>query len=232
MTNKKPTLRSMLRAPVAVLMASFVAVYGNAHAAEPFQNKLEIGAYSFKPQDSSGDLTGPATPPNANVSVGNSASVALLYMRMVSDNIGVQLAVGIPPKFSIYGTGSVAPMGKVATTTAINPAVAVLYFFGDSSDRLRPLVGAGLNYTKFVQTRSTNALDAALGPTTGSLKSSWGPLVTAGATYRFDERWSLNGNVSYVKVKTTATLLSAGITRTLDVKVDPVVIKLTLGYSF
>jgi outer membrane protein W len=42
----------------------------------------------------------------------------------------------------------------------------------------------------------------------------------------------LNGNVSYVKVKTTATLLSAGITRTLDVKVDPVVVKLTVGYSF
>ena len=228
MTTKNQTLRSLLRA----LLAVFVAVYGHAHAAEPFQNTFEFGTYSFKPQDSSGDLTGPATPPNANVSVASSTSVALLYMRMVSDNIGVQLAVGIPPKFSIYGTGSVAPMGKVATTTAINPAVAALYFFGDSSDKLRPLVGAGLNYTKFVQTRSTNALDAALGPTTGSLKSSWGPLVIAGATYRLDERWSLNGTVSYVKVKTTATLVSAGITRTLDVKVDPVVVKLTVGYAF
>lgn len=59
-----------------------------------------------------------------------------------------------------------------------------------------------------------------------------GPLVIAGATYRFDERWSLNGSVSSVKVKTTATLVSAGITRTLDVKVDPVVVKLTVGYAF
>ena len=228
MTNKNQTLRSLLLA----FMAIFVAVLGSAHAAEPFQNTVEIGTYSFMPQDSSGDLTGPATPPNANVSVASTTSVALLYMRMVSDNIGVQFALGIPPKFSIYGTGSVAPMGKVATTRAINPAVAVLYIFGDSSDKLRPLVGAGLNYTKFAQTRSTSALDAALGPTTGSLKSSWGPLVIAGASYRLNERWSLNGNVSYVKVKTTATLLSAGITRTLDVKVDPVVVKLTVGYSF
>ena len=224
MTNKNQTLRRILLA--------FVAVYGSAHATEPFQNKLEFGAYNFNPQDSSGDLMGPATPPNANVSVGRTASVALLYMRMVSDKIGVQLALGIPPEFSIYGTGSAAPLGKVATTTAITPSVAVLYFFGDSSDKLRPLVGAGLNYTKFVQTRSTNSLDAALGPTTGSLKSSLGPLVAAGATYRFDERWSLNGSVSYVKVKTTATLVSAGITRTLDVKIDPVVVKLTVGYSF
>jgi outer membrane protein len=50
-----------------------------------------------------------------------------------------------------------------------------------------------------------------------------------GATYAFNERWFLDATVLHTFLKTTTTL-STG--QTLDTKLDPTTLALSVGYRF
>ncbi|WP_347321985.1 OmpW family outer membrane protein [Ralstonia pseudosolanacearum] len=68
--------------------------------------------------------------------------------------------------------------------------------------------------------------------------SSWTPTATVGVSYEFARNWFAIGTVSYLPLKTTSTITIRSqqgqvlATNKTDIKVDPVVFGLNLGYKF
>lgn len=210
-----------------------------AHAGET-ENTLKVGYAHIGFNTKSGDLTGPAgtTPPGVQADLNDAATLALVYERNLSGPWSVVLQAGTPPVVKMDGAGNGAALGQVGTTRAWFPAVLAHYTF-DGPWGTQPYLGAGVNYTFYTDGQVSPAYTAAFGgsSSTAKLKSSWGHVLKIGMGFPLGRNWVIDAAYSRYGIKTTATITTAtpglgDIARTVDVRSDPNVVGLMLGYRF
>ncbi|CAM2184718.1 outer membrane protein [Paraburkholderia sacchari] len=187
---------------------------------------FDLGRSSATPLQSS-SAAGTFTSEGTTAQVHNTFTAALDLTYFVTDNIAVDLALGVPPKLKLYAQGTAAPFGSggpslglgnlqpLVTTRAWPPILFVKYFFGDAQQKLRPFVGVGVNYTWYsninLDPTFSGALQAAAGPggqVTASFSPSWNPAFNAGASYNISRNWYATASVTYLPIKTNATVNS------------------------
>ena len=202
-------------------------------------NDVRLGMYFVYFDTRATDIYGPYVPSGLNLKVNNLETLYLAYVRSLSNHFKVELAFGYPPLTKTVGRGP-AMLGSVpyngqtiATARWFSPTLLFEYEFGDANSRLRPYLGAGVNYTKFLARQSTAAGDAASGgPTSLSLPASLGPAVTAGLSYKIPDRWHVYASYSIARVDSHLTADTAGILRTSQIEFWPMTLVVSAGYSF
>jgi outer membrane protein len=223
---------------VALGVAVALAASG-AHADDGGLNTVRVGMYFVHFETEASDISGPYVPSGLGVRVDNVETLYAAYVRTLSTHFNVEFAFGYPPLTKTEGRGP-ATLGSVpysgqtiSTARWFSPSVLVNYVFGDANSRLRPYLGVGVNYTKFLARQSTGAGDAvAGGPTSISLPVSVGPIVTAGLSYEVAEHWHVFGSYSIARVHTNLTADTAGILRTSNINFWPNTLVVSAGYSF
>ncbi|MBS0420688.1 MAG: hypothetical protein JSR66_23465 [Proteobacteria bacterium] len=211
-----------------------------AHADEGVpSNSFRIGAYYLTYDTQADDLRGPYVPPGVNIKLKDLVTPYFAYVRRLNPHFSVELALGAPPLTKTYGKGP-AKLGSVpfndqeiVTARWLAPTLLLNYTFFDESVRLRPYIGAGVNYTKFYSRKSTPAGDAASGgPTSISLTTSVGPAATIGLSYRVTGNFFLYGSLSASQVHSDLTANTSGVLRKTHVEFGPRAAVLAAGYSF
>lgn len=223
----------MKKSHIAVCM---VLGFGSM-TAQAQQNMVRFGFVNIQIHSAADPVSsnGPAflTPQPASVSISNANTVLFGYTRTINEHWDVDVVLGIPPKYDVYGAGTFAPFGVIATVKEAAPTVFAIYNFGHPKDKFRPFVGLGVNYTKFFNAKTTASGElAAGGPSKITTTESVGLAAKAGATYNLSDQWALIGAVGYADVRTTLTVNTGSIERSGDVKFNPVTYSLTLGYRF
>jgi outer membrane protein len=216
------------------------SVAAGAHADEDvYSNSLRVGAYYVMYDTHADDISGPYVPAGVNLKVQDVMTPYFAYVRRLTNHFGVELAVGAPPLTKTEGKGpaklgSVPYNGQVITTARwLAPTLLLTYSFFDESARLRPYIGAGINYTRFYSRQSTAAGNAASGgPTSIDLPVSVGPAATIGLSCRLTRHFSLYGSISASEVDTRLTATTAGVKRTSRISFGPRTAVLAAGYSF
>lgn len=201
------------------------------------QNTIHLGLINVGIHSESPDLTsnGPAflTPQPAGVTVGNATTVLFGYTRKLNDHFDFEIAAGLPPQHDVFGRGTLAPYGITAKVKQRAPTFFLNYNFGSASNKFRPYVGLGLNYTQFFDATSTPVGNIATGgPTKISLSESFGVAAQLGLTYKIDEKWSVTSSLATADVKSNMTAATGSIERKTRINFRPVVFTMSVGYSF
>lgn len=219
--------------------AALALAASGAFADDGGANTVRLGMYFVHFESNAGDITGPYVPSGLNVHLDNVETLYAAYVRTLSTHFNVEFAFGYPPLTKTEGRGpvtlgSVPYNGQVISTARwFSPSMLVNYVFGDANSRLRPYVGIGVNYTKFLARQSTAAGNAvAGGPTSISLPVSVGPTATAGLSYELAERWHVFASYSVARVDTKLTADTAGVLRTSNINFWPNTLVISAGYSF
>jgi outer membrane protein len=222
------------------LALALASVMGDAWAGDT-ENMIQIGYAKVRfNTDPSGDLTGPpgTTPPGAQASLKDPGTLGILYARHLSGPWSLVLQGGTPPLIKIMGAGTAAPLGEVGTVRAWFPAVLAQYTFDGPWGTL-PYVGAGVNYTFYSKEKVSAAYTGAFGGTssTAQLKSSWGYVLKVGIGYPIGKSWVFDASYSRYGISTTATITTTtpgvgDIARSVEVKPNPGVLGLMVGYKF
>lgn len=197
---------------------------GSCLLAQAQETVLKLGLSRYDTHAKTSGIAGIGVPAGADASIGDATTAILVVERELTPNIGIELVLGIPPKIKARGAGSVAFLGEVMTARNMSPTVLALYHFGQPGDKLRPSVGLGINYTRFVRIRSKLADDV-------QMKDSIGPAAQVGLDYAIDKRWGLFGSIAALKVK--SDLVAAGstvLTTTIDFR--PIVYSFGTTYRF
>jgi len=231
------SVRTLSAAIAAAAMSLYPAT--PALADEVPGNSARIGLYSVFFHVKADDLSGPYVPPGANIDAKNLTTLYLGYVRRLSSHFDVELAIGYPPLQKTVGKGP-ATLGSVpydgqviATARWLAPTLLVEYMFFDENSKLRPYIGAGVNYAAFYDRDVTAQGNAASGgPTKLSLTSSVGPAGTAGLAYHIGGNWNLYASYSISQVKTKLRADTAGVIRTSHLSFGPQVFIASVGYSF
>lgn len=243
MKNLKTTF---VAAAVLATLAS-----GSAFAQQAGDWQVGAGWLHLSPQDSSSPLrfTSPVNRevPGSGATVGNSDTLGLNATYFVDSHWAVEGVLGIPPKFKLYGDGTLGRLGELGEAKQWSPTILGKYYFGEGNDTFRPYVGLGATYVFYRSVNLTQSLQgglagqlgvpAALSTTSAKLDSSFAPVFNVGAAYQFDKNWGIAFSVSYIPLKTTAKLTTsvrgnAVATSEARIKLDPIVPYLALTYKF
>jgi len=182
---------------------------------------MRFTATQVAPSSSSGSFSGATSViPEAE----DSTTLGFTFVYMMSNNLGFEVLAALPFEHDITAGGA-----KIATTKQLPPTVSVQYYF-NPTNKFRPYVGAGLNYTVFFNDNINADVAADLGINSDlELDDSFGLAVQAGFDYDINEKWFVNADIRYINIETTATNSDIG---SADVDINPTVISLGVGYKF
>jgi outer membrane protein len=211
------TLALNLAAAAAVLLAA-------GHAAAQ-SNVVKFGVSQYTTNSRSNGVSGIGVPPGADVETGDATTLVLEYERLLTPNLGIELAVGIPPRIKARATGSVAFLGDdVFSARSVSPVLGLTWHFGQPGDKWRPYVGLGVNYTKFADIESRLAPDV-------DMEDSVGWAAKGGLEYALGPRWGLFASVTALRVKSRIVASGATVLQsTVDFR--PVIYSFGGAYRF
>ncbi|MFM0690215.1 outer membrane beta-barrel protein [Paraburkholderia strydomiana] len=173
---------------------------------------LRLRAISIVPSvDTTGTLSA------LNVGVNNATVPELDLTYMIRDYLGVELILGTSRH---QLTSSVGGLGGV---NVLPPTLLLQYHFNHAG-RVRPYVGAGLNYTLFYN----NGLHVGSQPVSIS-NHSFGPALQAGVDVQVTKSFFVNADIKKIWMHTDASLNGQPLGR---VSIDPVVVGLGVGMRF
>ncbi len=139
------------------------------------------------------------------------------FTYMLTNSLGAELILGTT-RHSL--TTDLGGIGKVSL---LPPTLTLQWHFNDAG-RIRPYVGAGVNYTLFYH----NTL--AVGDEGVSITNhSFGPALQAGVDVAFSQNWFVNFDVKKLWIKTDATLAGSDIG---TLKINPWIIGVGVGRRF
>ncbi|PJK10381.1 hypothetical protein CO614_02840 [Lysobacteraceae bacterium NML120232] len=193
-------------APLAAAAALFVA--GPAFAQSKGDFTLGFGVHQVAPKSNNGKLANGTLA----VDVGNNIRPTITGEYFVADNLGIEVIAALPFKHDINIDG----LGQVGETKHLPPTLSLQYHFGEVDGKIKPFVGAGVNYTWFYSEKTQGALagnDLRLG-------NSWGLAAHAGVDFALSEKSAFRVDVRWIDIDTKVKLNKAPIG---TVNVDPLV---------
>jgi len=206
---------------IAVAIAAMLA----AGAASAQENAVKFGVVEYTTHAETSGITGVGVPPGADATVGNATTVVFTYERLLTPNIGAEIALGIPPTIKANAAGTVAFLGSdVLSAKVVAPAFFLNYHFGAIGDTWRPYLGIGFNYTRFMSIEST------LAPSV-QMSDSWGWAAQGGISYAINDKWSLFGSIAALQVKSNLVASGATVLQT-SINFRPITYTIGAAYSF
>ena len=190
-----------------LLAASLAAVALPAAAQSAGDWTIGIGVHQVDPKSDNGVLANGTLP----LSINSDAKPSLTFEYFVRENLGVEVLAAWPFQHDI----SVKGVGKVGSTKHLPPTVSLQYHFNDKG-RVSPLVGAGVNFTTFFDSKTTGALAGS----DLSLASSWGLGLHAGLDFRISERATLRVDARWMNIESSVRVDGQ---RLGTAKIDPLV---------
>ena len=206
------------------VLAAAVLVACSA-AAQADDNEVKFGVTRYTTHSKTNGISGPGVPAGADAETGDATTVLFTYERFVAPNWGLSLDLGIPPRIKAKATGSVAFLGEVLSAKNVAPTAFVNYHFFESAATLRPYLGLGINYTRFVDIKSSLASDVKMSDSVG-----WAAVV--GLDYAINDQWGLWTSVAALKVKTKVVAVTPGTVLTSTIDFRPIVYSAGASFRF
>ncbi|QYK02586.1 outer membrane protein OmpW [Shewanella psychrotolerans] len=208
----------------ATLLSTGFAASVSAHQAGDFI--IRAGAVMVAPNESSQDVAG-----FGEFKVDDNTQLGLNFGYMLTDNWGIELLAATPFSHDVSlnlddGNGYT----KIAETKHLPPTIVAQYYFGSAESKLRPYIGAGVNFTNFFDNEFTNDLNGAL--TDLSLSNSWGWAAQVGFDYQFNKNWLFNASVWYAQISTDVKFNLGDAPVKIETDIDPWVYMVSFGYTF
>lgn len=185
---------------------AFVTLVGLMNVAVADDWMMRIRAIAVAPDADSS--------PVAGVDVDTQYVPELDFTYFITPNIGVELILATARhEVSLNGV----PLGKV---NHLPPTVTLQYHFNPAG-KIKPYVGAGLNYTRFYNVDLAPGLDVE--------KNSWGGALQAGVDFAVAKNGYINLDVKKIWIDTEVTNGGAYLT---DLEINPWVIGVGYGFRF
>jgi outer membrane protein len=189
-----------------------------AALAAPLAQAQDTGSWIVRGRALHLDSANKGSVANAGITLENKTFPEVDITYFFSPNLAAELVLTYPQKHDLKAGG--ATIGSIKHL----PPTLSLQYHVTGLQGFRPYVGAGINYTRF----SSFKLNS--GASTDVDKNSFGLAVGVGADVDVGGGWLLN--VDLKKVQIRAKDVTAGGTNLGDLKVDPTLFSIGVGYRF
>lgn len=197
-------------------IAALTALTSGAAMAQQQDGKWMVRMRAVHIDSSNGGSTN-VNGDSLGLSVSNKTIPELDISYFFTPNFAAELILTYPQKHDVRSFGE-----KIGTVKELPPTLLAQYHFTNLG-AFKPYVGAGINYTRFSSQKIA-------GGAATVKNNSWGPALQVGFDYALDKNWSINFDVKKVYMKTDVRL--DGVGKIGDLKIDPVLVGVGVGYRF
>jgi outer membrane protein len=149
--------------------------------------------------------------------VNNAIVPELDFTYMATNNIGVELILGTSRNQVTSNIGNLGGVGVL-------PPTLLLQYHFNNAGKVRPYVGAGINYTLFYN-NGLHAGDQAVSIT----NHSWGPALQFGIDFQVSKNVFVNADIKKIWMHTDASMAGTPLG---TLHIDPLVVGLGVGMKF
>lgn len=174
-----------------------------------------VGVHQVNPKSDNGSVVGGTL----DVEVGSNVRPTITAEYFVRDNLGIEVLAAWPFEHDI----SIAGVGQVGSTKHLPPTVSLQYHFGEG--KVKPFVGAGINYTLFMSEET----EGALAGSDLELDDSFGLALHAGVDFKVGEKGAIRIDARWIDIDTDAKLDGVDIG---TVNIDPLVYGAAYVFQF
>lgn len=174
-----------------------------------------IGAHQVNPKSDNGTLAGGTLA----VEVESNVRPTITGEYFIKDNLGIEVLASLPFQHDIAIDG----VGTVGETKHLPPTVSLQYHFGEG--KVKPFVGAGVNYTRFFSEETSGALEGA----DLELDASWGLAAHAGVDFKVGENGAIRIDARWIDIDTDVRVDGQDLG---TVNIDPLVYGAAYVFSF
>jgi outer membrane protein len=173
--------------------------------------------------------------PGAELSVDSHTIPELDISYYITKNIAAELilATGSKHDVSIKGDANTTVGNQLlGSVDALPPTLTAQWHF-NPDQMIDPYVGAGVNYTNFLDKKLNIRQGALAGSKIKVDNDSWGYALQAGVDINLKDGWLINADVKYVTIDTTVKLKTAsGWTKIDSLDINPWVFGIGIGKKF
>ena len=169
--------------------------------------------------------TGGTVIPGASAIVSNNVSVTFDIGCNVTKDISTQLMVGIPPKPTITGEGTVAALGELGAVR-YGPAILSGLYRARRFGPFQPYAGVGASYAIILKDHDASVSNL-------HVRNNFGFVFQAGTEYSLTRKWSLFADFKEVWLAVDAHGKVSGVGPvTAHVKLNPSLVSAGFRYRF
>lgn len=167
---------------------------------------------------------GGVTVPAASAHVKDDVTPMLDIGYNLTNSLGVQVMVGIPPKASALGRGTVAPFGTLGAVR-LGPVIATVVYRLPEYRGFRPYAGVGATYVFILKNYDGAVTDL-------SVRGDWGLALQGGVEYRVNRRVGLFADYKRLSVKVDAEGMLGPAPVRARITLDPDIISAGMKFNF
>ncbi|QLD32655.1 OmpW/AlkL family protein [Mannheimia varigena] len=218
----------MKKTTLAILLGSTLLA-GSVMAHQAGDTMFRFGAVHVQANSESNTVT----PVKIDLKVKNNTQLGLTATYMLADNVGIELLGATPFSHKINGKVPALnlDLGRVVSLRQLPPSLYAQYYFFEPTAKVKPYVGAGINYTRFYHAKSVHAAVTNL----NVKKHSFAPVANLGVDVKLTDNIYFNAAAWYTRIKTTAKFQTPTLpvlNHEVKVKLDPVVLFAGFGVKF
>ncbi|MCA0422981.1 MAG: OmpW family protein [Proteobacteria bacterium] len=228
-------IRLLLAASAAAFLGAGVAQAADLGARKPVAVAAPVETFNpwmvrFRalavvPRDNSKVFVGGTRiPGSGNLDVSNSGVPELDITYFFTKNFAAELILGTTPH-NVKTSGNLAGLGKVGRAWLLPPTLTAQYHF-NLTDRIKPYVGAGVNYTFFLDEKEKGVFSAF------NLKNQAGLALQAGVDIAMDQKWGINVDVKKLFLQPNYRAVLGGTVVHGKARIDPWLIGGGVYYRF
>lgn len=172
--------------------------------------------------------------PGAELAVSDKVIPELDISYYFTKNIAAELILALGTRHNVSvqdEAGAVVPNQDLGSVNLLPPTLTAQWHF-NPDQTIDPYVGAGINYTSFLD-RNLKVSSGALAGTKIKVDSdSWGYVLQAGVDINLKDGWLINLDAKYVNIETDVKLNVAGWTKIDSLDINPWVLGIGVGKKF
>ncbi|MGY4157761.1 outer membrane protein [Bradyrhizobium sp. USDA 4461] len=221
--------------PVQAADLARAPIYYKAPQIEPFNPwMIRLRALGVLPDTAGSSVNVAGAPalssPASGLSISDQVVPELDITYFFTNNVAAELILGVT-RHHVSGTGTLNGL-DVGKAWLLPPTLTLQYHFTDFG-RLKPYIGAGINYTVFFNQSAANTSFAGSTVTDLHISNKFGAAVQFGFDYMLDRHWGLNFDVKklWLRPNYSATVNNV-IAVTGRANIDPWLVSGGITYKF
>jgi outer membrane protein len=189
--------------------------------------EVRLRGISINPNDSSDTISGLGS----KVAVDSAFVPELDFVYRFQRHFGLELILATA-RHDLEATGGLLPGYNLGSVRILPPTLTFQYYF-TPNEKFEPYVGVGVNWTQFSSYDLPTGL-ASLGVRSLEFSDSFNAAAQVGMDVKFDKHWLFNVDVKYIWLDTDVgiKLVTGGTLDTINVKINPWVFGIGVGYKF
>ncbi|MCY4357934.1 MAG: outer membrane beta-barrel protein [Gammaproteobacteria bacterium] len=226
----------IMRACLILLLVLSAILAQPVQAQEKGDILFRLGAVHFDPGISSSPVntTSSGFLADSGVAIKGDAQLGFSLGYMLSNSLAVEANVTAPFEHDLYINGLEhygLNTAKLGEAKQVPPTVSALYYFGSTTSRFRPYIGAGLTYTRFFDHTLATQIQTEFDADGLFLDDDFGLALRAGFDWKLGNGWHLSTSVWRINTNTNASFDSRIGPVSTYVEMDPWAYSITLGHT-